>query len=55
MWGGRFSKPIDDKFAYLNNSFVSIGGCTTPTFAEASRTPKRWRVQTLSRIQNAIR
>lgn len=21
MWGGRFSKPIDDKFAYLNNSF----------------------------------
>jgi len=21
MWGGRFSKSIDDKFAYLNNSF----------------------------------
>ncbi|MDE3091600.1 MAG: argininosuccinate lyase, partial [Chloroflexota bacterium] len=21
MWGGRFSKPIDDRFAYLNNSF----------------------------------
>jgi argininosuccinate lyase len=21
MWGGRFSKPIDDQFAYLNNSF----------------------------------